>query len=186
MGSSWDGRLARAARAALETGTEWTGQAVRYGQEMVRPDREIGGYPSINPDLLTDRVSRRTERRIIDAVATPGPIDRVALRTLGLTTDAVYGLEDARKRGDLTGIAGDQTAADWWRQNEPGVIQAADLNRQAREMIWGMASQTLGGALLGLAAMAGGRVPLHAGNADQDLEAPREPRATLPAFRALG
>ena len=174
MGSRWNGRLALAAQAALDTSHELGRQARAYGENLIGSSGQTGPMVAINEDLLSGYVGKRNQRRIMEIAAKPGDVDKVALRRLGLTHDATHGLADARQRGELPS-AGDGEAADqWWQANEAKITQAAALNQEARTVLWNMAAQTVGSMAIGVAAMAGANVQ------PRPAEPPREPRIGLP------
>lgn len=91
MGSRWHGRLALAAQAALDTSHDLGRQARAYGESLIGLSASSGALVTIHKDLLTGYVGKRHQRRIMDVAASPGPVDKMTLRRLGLTHDAACG-----------------------------------------------------------------------------------------------
>ncbi|MEO0393820.1 MAG: hypothetical protein AAF213_11350 [Pseudomonadota bacterium] len=81
-----------------------------------------------------------------------------------------------------------QAADQWWQAHEQTITNAAATHGQARAVIWGMATQTLGSMVIGAAAIASVKPGATGGDTIQPrpVVPPREPVIGLPRLGGRG
>ncbi|MBV6634217.1 MAG: hypothetical protein KI792_14415 [Alphaproteobacteria bacterium] len=105
------------------------------GPDTQTPTHEITAeapvaYPTIHPDLLKTEAENdpAAQREIIDYAAGPLPVSNQRLEAMGMDETAAKIISENRNEGHVLGAAdaqpGGQTAAEWWKDVEPGLIEA--------------------------------------------------------------
>ncbi|MEM6902897.1 MAG: hypothetical protein AAF556_06640 [Pseudomonadota bacterium] len=105
------------------------------GPDAQAPAHEITAeapieYPTIHPDLLKSEAENdpAAQRQIIDYAAGPLPVSNQRLEAMGMDETAAQIISENRNEGHVLGAAdaqpGGQTAAEWWADMEPGLVDA--------------------------------------------------------------